>query len=1380
MPPSRTRMRTTSDESSFGTFVLQLANASVDYGDENLEGHPVVLGTVQGENGTNGIAMHAWNGLSYFDGFEVDSRATVTTTGGAMGISISSGGGARHYETLRVRNFGSITTTGGGSSDGNRRGRGMNIYSSGGPVEAVNESGGSVTTRGPGARGVTAGSEGGIASAVNRGTITTRGGGFLRRGSLQGSAGLYSWADGAGGVARSVNESGGVIETHGAGSRGIGASSSGAASNLAIATNRGSVTTRGNRLVIGSRAREANGVYAWVENGISRASNETGASIRTYGTGASGLSAYNSEYLVPSLGQRADAVNRGTITTSGHQSGTTRAHGMQASSTSGTATSVNHGAGTVTTTGRGARGVQASTFAGNAGETAVARNHGAVTTRGDGFHDTSFEYLADGVAAFTGGEAPAVAENGADGVVETHGNGAIGVFASAWRGYGDAVARNRGEITTAGDAYRADRTGTDDDDWASAMGLAALAENSDATAINEIGGEIETTGDVAWGMYARSRGYGSATAVNRGRVTTRGGSADDLPGDVGWTLGARGISVYSRHGSARAGNDATGRIDTHGKRAFGLLAETTGDGSRTPATAEVVNRGHVHTRGWNADGVVAIARSATADNPNQVRATNAAGATITTAGAGAGGLSAGVYVTGRAATNAHGVAIARNDGAIVTGDTETTPADSMDAGTSASNGVAAVFFSTGTATITDAGDVTVVNTGDVTVKRANAAGLYAETFGGGTATVRMTGGSVSAEGANGRGLWARTGATGTVDATIAGGAEVAAASVSGVAAQFQGGTTNVRLLDSVLDGRVVFGAGADTFTVRDSRVTGAIDFGAGRDTLSAHGDTWLEGAVSNLETLTKRGSGNLVMRGNASFSPGASAEVENGGLVFTGQFNLGTTGTMRIHDAARLTAVLVDTAAPPQITAGGGITFDGDEELFVQVSPGIGAADESTYLDGFDDATSRGTNPIANGTPVIGRTGQVALRTARGPSTVVDVGHIPLEGAATCTAIGCPEVVGSTTWTAGTVVTSGVRLGVFTLDAPEDLAEVAISPETLGTDGTGAAGGGGPGLSLGGGVGALGSAAFSVFDSHTLAFAQDGTQPGEVLPAGGFFGAAAREGGLDYWARSWAGGTPVLAGGSEATVRGAELGVDSPMGPGLRLGVSVAPEVSVSSAPAGAGARLDGMRYAVRGGWRGERLHAGASVSQGRYRAHSVMDNPVAGGGLGSAFGLVQDHVQAGAGARMTWGAARVAPSVSVLSGALRHDAHTAEGAAFRAEVPAFSQRYHGWKSALEVSPARWLRGPKSLRWRPALHLYTQRTRSAAPASLEVAQHDRAGVMSLSSAAQASGLPSKVHGFNATLDAMGSQAWRIQLGLAGMESDGDYDQAVYARLHMRF
>ena len=599
------------------------------------------------------------------------------------------------------------------------------------------------------------------------------------------------------------------------------------------------------------------------------------------------------------------------------------------------------------------------------------------------------------------------------------------------------------------------------------------------------------------------------------------------------------------------------------------------------------------------------------------------------------------------------------------------------------------------------------------------------------------------------------------------GPEITAGGASGIAAEFDGGTTNVRLLDSTLDGKVNFGTGTDTFTVRDGRVTAAIDFGAGTDTLSAHGDTWLDGGVSNLETLTKRGTGNLVMRGDASFSSGASAEVENGGLVFTGQFNLGTTGTMRIHDAARLTAALVDAAAPPQITAGGGITFDGDAELFVQVSPDITDANETTYLDGFATSGTGGTNPIAHGTAVTGPTGttQVALRTARGPSTVGEVGHIPL--------------VNGATNTAGTSVTSGVRLGVFTLDAPEDLTDLTVSPETLAVTGTSAVGQGGSGLSLGGGVGALGSALSDLFDNGVPAFALDERQESEVLPTAGFLGARRRDGDIEYWTRSWSDDSPVLAGGAETRVRGAEMGVESPMGTSFRLGVSLAPEVSVSSAPSGAGTRLDGTRYAVRGGWRGEHLHAGASVSQGRYRAHSVLDNPVAGGGLSSAFGLVQDHVQLGAGARMTWSGVRVAPSVSVLSGALRQDAHTAEGVAFRADVPAFSQRYQGWKSELRVSPAQWLRGPKSLRWRPALHLYTQRTQSTVPA-LEVAQHDRAGVLSLSSAAEVSGLPRTVHGFNATVDALHSEAWRIQLGLAGMESDGDYSQAVYARLHIRF
>ena len=1280
-------------------FILQLGNAYLDWADEEDDGGNIVfLGSAQGASGNHGISVRVWDELTFWEDLNIDSHATVRTTGGGVGISVDVGDD-HHYGTVRVRNHGSVTTSGGGASDGNRRGRGISVTSNGGDAEAINESDGRVVTWGPGARAVGAGSVDGTATAINRGTITTRGNGFLRRGSLQTSVGLNTWADGNGVMARSTNEASGTIRTSGTGARGINATAS-LGPGTAVATNRGTVTTTGGVLQIGSDYRQAHGMNSWSEFGSAYSINQVGA--------------------------------------------------------------------TVTTSGVGARGVQASIGHGGPDEIAFAINHGTVETTGDGFDDDiSVTGVADGVAAFSR-EAPASAENAYTGVIETRGAGAKGVWAATSRGSGSAVARNRGRITTEGDAYRVDPTGATSTDWRSATGLAAFSQYSDATATNEIGGVVETDGEAAFGMYAWSNGAGITTAVNRGRITTRGGSVDNLRGD-GATIGSRGVYAHSDYSGARAGNDATGRVDTHGKRAFGVFAESEADGSRTSMTVEVVNRGQVHTRGWNADGVVAVAlHPGTADNPNHARATNTAGASVTTEGSGAGGLVAGVFVPAWIAPAASTV-IARNDGTVVTGVVETPGATgddvSMDAGTRASNGVAAAFFSSENTTITSAGDVTVINTGDVTVKRANATGLYAETFGSGTATVRMLGGSVSAEGDNGRGLWARTGTTGTVDATIAGGAEIAAASTAGIAAKFEGGTTNVRLLDSVLDGKVEFGTGTDTFTVRDSRVTGAIDFGTGSDTLSAHGDSWLEGGVGNLETLTKRGTGNLVMGGNATFSSGASAEVENGGLVFTGQFNLGTTGTMRIHDAARLTAALVDADAPPQITAGGGITFDGDAELFVQVSPDITDANETTYLDAFATSGTGGTNPIANGTTVTGPTGttRVALRTARGPSTVGEVGHIPLVNGATSTA--------------GTVVTSGVSLGVFAPGAPEDLTDLTVSPEPLETS---TAGQGGSGLSFGGGVGALGSALSGLFDDAMFAFALDGGQDGEVLPAAGFLGVHKRDGDVEYWTRSWSDDSPVLAGGAEARVRGADMGAELPAGTSFRLGVSLAPEISISSATSGAGTRLDGTRYAVRGGWRGEHLHAGASVSQGRYRAHSVLDNPVAGGGLSSAFGLVQDHVQVGAGARMTWGGVRVAPSVSLLSGALRQDAHTAEGAAFRAEVPAFSQRYQGWKSELGVSPAQWLRGRKSLRWRPALRLYSQRTHSTVPGSLDVAQHDRAGVLSLSSAAEVSGLPRTVHGFSATVDALNSKAWRMQLGLAGMESDGDYSQAVYARVHIRF
>ena len=1350
-----------------GRLVLQLngAHLTADVRQFPIEGIPrggfVVLGTAGGASGWNeGIDINVREELSA--DLSIDSHATIRTTQGARGIDVAVDDESHYYGYLRVRNFGSIETTGGGAAHEGRYARGVIATSRGGVVEVVNESGASIVTRGPAGRGITAGSVGSVATAINRGTITTHGHRYNNR-SAEGVNANSQWDNTTrgGGVARATNEASGTVTTYGHNAVGVFAASGfGAnAGTAAIATNAGTITTRGNAVVNG-----ADGVHAVSEGGLARATNEVRATIRTFGAAGNGVEAYN---RLATGG--AEAENWGRITTSGHQSGSLKAQGILSGSHYNTAYAVNHEGATISTSGRGARGVQVYTNYGGPGESAVAINRGMIATRGNAYHTADSVHSTEGLVSFSGGEASAVAVNGYDGVIETRGAGGKGAWAVAYRAGGEAIARNQGRITTHGDEYRVNRAGTNNDTYRGATGLGAYSENSGATATNEAGGVIETHGDVAIGVSAWSAGGANATAVNRGRVTTRGAAANDLPGDVGRLLGSKGVQAHSDNADARVVNDTTGRVETYGARAFALFAESGGDGSRTSTMTEVINRGQAQTRGLNADGVLAVAlHGDTADNPNRTRATNTSGATVTTAGIGASGVTAVTQVRGGGIRDGYGTAVVRNDGTVTT----TGGAEGSRAGAAAANGLLAAFYSPDNTRIRHGGDVTLVNTGDVTVKGAQASALYAETFGRGTATVRVIGGGVSAEHATGRGLWARTGAAGEVDATIAGGSRIAARTVGNIAAQFQGGVTNVRLLDSTIAGRVVFGGGRDTFTVRNGRVGGAIAFGAGADTLNVHGDAWLERGFSALGTLSKRGSGNLVVRGNAAFSAGGRAVVENGGLAFTGQFNLGPRGTMRIHDSARLTAVLANPSTPPRITAPGGLTFDGDAELFVQVARGVTLAQERAYLT-QNQFRRVNVSPIANGTRVTARTaGPVALRTARGSSTVVEVGHIPL-------------LANGRTRTPGTMVTSGVRLGVFDLAAPANLGDLSAGADSLAAGVSSLLSAPGESdLMLGGGVAKLGAALFGVFDAEVPEFAQEETPHRKASAMRGFLESRARDGALEYWTRSWSGDTPVLASGAESTVRGYALGVDAPLGAGFRLGVAAMPAVASSTVTNGrrngAGARLDGARYALRAGWRGEVLHAGLSLSQGRYEAQSVFDNPVAGGGLAGRYDLAQDHVHLGAGARMTWRGIQVAPAVSAHAGAMHHGAYTARGSVFRADVPAFSQRYHGWKSELRLSPARWWRGPRSLRWRPTLHLYTQHTQTNAPGSLDVTQRDRAGVLSLSTRARVSGLPRTVHGLGATVDAVRSESWRLQLGVAGMQADGETDRAVLARLLMRF
>ena len=331
----------------------------------------------------------------------------------------------------------------------------------------------------------------------------------------------------------------------------------------------------------------------------------------------------------------------------------------------------------------------------------------------------------------------------------------------------------------------------------------------------------------------------------------------------------------------------------------------------------------------------------------------------------------------------------------------------------------------------------------------------------------------------------------------------------------------------------------------------------------------------------------------------------------------------------------------------------------------------------------------------------------------------------------------------------------------------------------------------GGAAAALAVYLFDLFDSEEPALVEydeswTGTRATTSfagVQSGHYHERRVRNGALEQWTRAFAGGSSALAGGVEGTVRGIAFGWDATLPRGFNVGVSMMPEMAVSARRGPTldiGANVEGGRYGLRGGWRGDSLFVDTAISHGNYRMHSFMENPAVGGPLAGEFNLTQDHAHGRAGMRLDLGRIRATPSVSLFSGSLRQGAHIARGAVTRAEVPGISQRYAGWRAKLDLAPSGWLDGPGTLNWRPSLHLGTTRTHTSGPSQLNVRQSDHEGVLSFASRAVVKGLPRTVHGIGASLVAARSDAWNFRMGYAGMVVDGEPVHAAVARLMIRF
>ena len=301
----------------------------------------------------------------------------------------------------------------------------VQAYSDGGDARAVNMADGTVEAHGQGSRGVEASTGGylvtggtGTAVAENSGVVTSTGDLYevtdsnnQYYGDIRDPAGVAAFGQSAG-EARAVNHAGGKIETTGNGGRGLFAWNGNDGIGDATAINRGSVVTRGDRVITQVRGW-------WIEaNGV-RAQSDRGGD--------------------------ATAENSGSVETRGMS-----AHGVYAAADVGNATAENSGS--VDTYGKSARGI----FVRSQGAgTATATNSGNVTTHNTETHpDDPFAYAATAIwAESAGGSAESV--NQASGSITTKGPRGFGIFAQTQNDGSStgtsATAVNQGRVTTEAD-----------------------------------------------------------------------------------------------------------------------------------------------------------------------------------------------------------------------------------------------------------------------------------------------------------------------------------------------------------------------------------------------------------------------------------------------------------------------------------------------------------------------------------------------------------------------------------------------------------------------------------------------------------------------------------------------------------------------------------------------------------------------------------------------------------------------------------------------------------------------------------------------------------------------------------------------------------------
>ncbi len=898
--------------------------------------------------------------------------------------------------------------------------------------------------------------------------------------------------------------------------------------------------------------------------------------------------------------------------------------------------------------------------------------------------------------------------------------------------------------------------------------------------------DIETSGDVSYGIHVLHKGTGAvdltASSVD---IETSG---DESYGILGW---------MTRTSQGDLTIDATDvKITTGGYVAYGIRGEHQGTGD-VDLTASSVD---IATDGVDADGILGW-MTRTSQGDLTIDATDVK---ITTGGDNANGIYVLHQGTGDVDLTASSVDIATdgvNADGILGWMTPTSQGDlTIDATdvkitTGGDNADGIVVAHQG------AGDVALTASNvDIRTAGAGARGIYAlQMDKSEEIRIEVDGGSIAAgcqkpedpddDACQNTGIFASFGDGDDTGPQGLARVDISRAVVRGDrAVEFKGGRGVLNLADSRLAGNVLFADGDydDVLSITQRSgsgwLRGGIDFGDGDDALNldiARGQHFaFHGNIDGLETLTKRGGG-FARFADRVFFTGSRLNLEEGHLVVAGGLNI-EHGEVVVRDAGKLVFEVKGRGDYGSILARelrfADVAGDGVPFVHVQLSEDLTEAQAELVRDWLVERNKGDDSPMTFLNLIrLSNGGKVS----KGEDGEQEVESLDIRS-------GGDEKVGTVE-----IDPQGLAgTGIIDHDARDRIARVKL-PGTFvgGTGSSGASGSGASGGGSGGGGGVLGLGLLAVLvstflggDEADAGFAEYGlgaARPAQVAAADERGVMAWQDAaGQPYrlWVRAGDGAMP-MAGVPGLGVSGAEVGLSLRGSGGFRLSASVAPGAARADSLK---LTAEGAAHALGAGWSDGRRFAGLRLSQGDFKAASVVANPAAGGALLSRAGLRVRQAQLRAGLHLDSERLRWTPSVAFRTGSFRQGAHTAQGAALRAEVPAFEQDYDSLQLGLRLASRGWLdlAGGK---WRPQLSLSTVRTSAGGARSAGLAQSDRLGALSFTTRAGIRALPRTVSSlsFGASVKASGGRAaWRF--GLAGLEADGEKHYAALAGYRLRF